>query len=267
MTSFIPKGQLSLRQALDLVGRTEHGAHWRGADKYEDAWDQTVTAGLPNPQEARRKAEEDFAPYRSIGTRLFQLLYGTPPYREDAVKASMTAQNGRMVKIDADIWGQDGPLRFLHTCRVRTTLQMGSASWSRSRGPAEGEIFEGPILVSEDDLKRELLPAGGDGIEQEAQLPATPKPDASPQARAIDDPAPTDRSAGAYSPLKLRDWYTGEWVPAHQSNGRPPSRDEDWAGAKAKFGPNVPRDAVRNLRRDTAPPGWQRQGRRSKIDN
>ena len=79
----------------------------------------------------------------------------------------------------------------------------------------------------------------------------------------IQDAAATtyQRAWGAYSESKLRGWYE-KWIAECSAAGKTPSRDEDWAAAKAELGDGVPRDAIRRLRRELAPDDWKRFGRR-----
>lgn len=70
-----------------------------------------------------------------------------------------------------------------------------------------------------------------------------------------------DRTAGTVATAKLASWYR-QWVAQNAASGTIPTRDQDWAAAKAALGNGVPRDAVRHLRRHMAPDDWRRQGRR-----
>ena len=70
------------------------------------------------------------------------------------------------------------------------------------------------------------------------------------------EPAPGRR----FSKAKLRKWYE-QRVKDHAKDEKPPSREDDCAAARAKFGGGVPRDAVRVLRRDLAPVKWKKGGR------
>lgn len=78
--------------------------------------------------------------------------------------------------------------------------------------------------------------------------------------------APPERDAEAQQPARfsqaaLRAWYERR-VAAHEATGSMPSRDEDVEAARQEFGPRVPREAIRSLRRDLAPAAWTRFGRR-----
>jgi hypothetical protein len=68
---------------------------------------------------------------------------------------------------------------------------------------------------------------------------------------------------GRFSGPKLRAWYA-RWVAHHLSAGTEPSRDEELAAARDQFGPRLPRDPLRALRRELAPPTWRRFGRRKR---
>jgi hypothetical protein len=70
-----------------------------------------------------------------------------------------------------------------------------------------------------------------------------------------------ERTAGKIALARLPEWYRG-WVRDNVDQGRIPTRDEEWAAAKAALGPGVPRDAVRALRADSAPTAWRQRGRR-----
>jgi hypothetical protein len=71
------------------------------------------------------------------------------------------------------------------------------------------------------------------------------------------------RTEAALARRQLGAWYQDEWIPACKAEGKVPSRDEDWAAAKARFGPHVPRTSVREIRKQKAPPEWRRRGRRT----
>lgn len=70
----------------------------------------------------------------------------------------------------------------------------------------------------------------------------------------------TDQSR-RFAASSLRTWYR-HYVEKAQRSGAMPSRDDDWAAAKAEFGTNIPREALRAIRREIAPPQWRRFGRR-----
>lgn len=84
--------------------------------------------------------------------------------------------------------------------------------------------------------------------------PAAPSASSSPPI-ALSSPA-------GYSPVRLESWYAA-WVAANEETGHAPSRAEDLAAAKEALGDAVPREAVRALRRQLAPAGWRKQGRRT----
>ncbi len=69
------------------------------------------------------------------------------------------------------------------------------------------------------------------------------------------EPAPGRR----FSEAALRKWYE-QRVKDHAKNEKPPSREDDWAATRTKFGDGVPRDAVRALRRELAPVEWKKGG-------
>jgi hypothetical protein len=66
-----------------------------------------------------------------------------------------------------------------------------------------------------------------------------------------------------FSPGALRTWYE-HWVSKNAHDGKTPSRSDDLAAAKAEFGVAVPRNAIRALRRELAPPEWRHMGRRKR---
>jgi hypothetical protein len=65
----------------------------------------------------------------------------------------------------------------------------------------------------------------------------------------------------AFSSAKLREWYT-RYVATNEENRTFPSRDDDLAAAKARFGNKIPRSALRQLRKELAPKTWTQRGRR-----
>jgi hypothetical protein len=77
----------------------------------------------------------------------------------------------------------------------------------------------------------------------------------------FDSPSPNNRVAGSFSTAKLTAWYK-TWIDDNTKRGATPSITDDWAAAKAALGDDVPRDAVRAARRESAPLGWQQRGRR-----
>jgi hypothetical protein len=75
----------------------------------------------------------------------------------------------------------------------------------------------------------------------------------SPPAVAKPTPAPSRQ----FSKSAVRDWY-GKWVEEHLAAGSQTSRDQDVEAARAA-GYLVPRDFLRELRRELAPPAWRRR--------
>lgn len=65
-----------------------------------------------------------------------------------------------------------------------------------------------------------------------------------------------------FSAAKLSSWYLEEYVPTCQRANRTPSREDDLAAAKNELGIDIPREAMRKLRRKHAPDDWHRPGRR-----
>lgn len=70
---------------------------------------------------------------------------------------------------------------------------------------------------------------------------------------------------GRFSAARLRAWYT-DWITLNEHNPKIPSRDDDWAAAKLIFGADIPREHLRDLRRELAPPHWKRFGRRKRTE-
>lgn len=61
----------------------------------------------------------------------------------------------------------------------------------------------------------------------------------------------------------LTNWYVKTYLPPRRIAGDPPSREQDEAAAGNHFkGFNVPREWLRNLRRDHAPKAWTKAGRK-----
>ncbi len=69
------------------------------------------------------------------------------------------------------------------------------------------------------------------------------------------------RSSGRYSGHALRTWYK-DWLAENLKLGKIPTRKDEWQAAKNAVSENVPRDAVRALRKKFAPETWKKQGRR-----
>jgi hypothetical protein len=83
-----------------------------------------------------------------------------------------------------------------------------------------------------------------------------PGPDVGPQGPTL---------KRSYNRVKLKEWYrkrVAEWP----ASDVPPSRDDDWQAAKSQGFPNVPREAVRQLKKDFAPPEWSKKGARPRRE-
>jgi hypothetical protein len=65
----------------------------------------------------------------------------------------------------------------------------------------------------------------------------------------------------SYSKAKLTDWYR-QRVSHWPASEVPPSRDADLDAARTQGFPTVPREAIRVLRKDFAPPEWKKKGAR-----
>lgn len=80
------------------------------------------------------------------------------------------------------------------------------------------------------------------------------------------DPALEARPRGrgtrpSFSPAAVRRWYANR-VEDCRASGREPSRDDDFREANAAGLGTVPRDILRDLRREFAPGAWTRKGKR-----
>jgi len=72
-----------------------------------------------------------------------------------------------------------------------------------------------------------------------------------------------ERNAGGqrrFSRGALVDWYKKR-IETWPAGVRPPSFQDDWSAAKAELNPQITRDAMRDLRKQYAPPDWIRQRR------
>ena len=64
-----------------------------------------------------------------------------------------------------------------------------------------------------------------------------------------------------FSQAGLKRWYE-QRVAGWPEGKRPPSRAEDEAAAREELSINIPRDAIRDVRNEYAPPEWTKKGRR-----
>jgi hypothetical protein len=71
-------------------------------------------------------------------------------------------------------------------------------------------------------------------------------------------------TGGALPRPTMRDDELRRWYAERVKKSEPTSEAADWEAARLKFGQKVRRNQVRNLRRELAPNGWRRQGRRGK---
>lgn len=69
------------------------------------------------------------------------------------------------------------------------------------------------------------------------------------------------RSSAVFSAARVKEWYTN-WIRKNEEQYNIPSRDADFLAAKAQFGDNVSRAALRRLRNEIAPSSWKKKGRR-----
>jgi len=79
------------------------------------------------------------------------------------------------------------------------------------------------------------------------------------------DTSRTRARSRAYSSAKLRKWYR-ERVANWPASETPPSRDDDSRAAKIDGFLGVPRDALRALRHEYAPPDWSKKGPRPRNE-
>lgn len=64
-----------------------------------------------------------------------------------------------------------------------------------------------------------------------------------------------------FSEAEVRNWYV-DWISKNAATGSRPSRSDDIAAAKERFGRSISRDLLRQLRRELAPADWKQFGRR-----
>lgn len=64
----------------------------------------------------------------------------------------------------------------------------------------------------------------------------------------------------------LRKWYI-DWITRNTAKGLRPSREDDEAAARTKFGLRVTRTVLRSLRKELAPEYWRKRGRPSTFRN
>jgi hypothetical protein len=69
------------------------------------------------------------------------------------------------------------------------------------------------------------------------------------------------RPRARFSAAEVTRWYQG-WVARPENSDRPPSSEADRIAAERELGFTVPRDLMRELRRDLAPEHWKQKGRR-----
>jgi hypothetical protein len=68
--------------------------------------------------------------------------------------------------------------------------------------------------------------------------------------------------ARRFSKVAAKAWYR-KWVAENIAAGTQPSREKDAEAAREALGVNVPRDFLRELRRELAPAAWKSHGRPS----
>ena len=71
----------------------------------------------------------------------------------------------------------------------------------------------------------------------------------------------TEAAPTRFSPAKARVWYQ-QWVKENTTAGTQPSRQADLDAARKALGGGIPRDVIRDLRRELAPEAWKSSGRR-----
>jgi hypothetical protein len=100
-----------------------------------------------------------------------------------------------------------------------------------------------------------------------------PQPESSPPNVARDpreeiaarSSALQEQARGGFSTAQLESWYRDVWIKRKEKEEKIPSREEDWEAARSEVSPNLPRDAVRQIRREFAPASWMKPGRRKET--
>lgn len=193
-------------------------------------------------------------------------LYEVPAY---VVERKGLEPLGRIVQAI-----RDGQLRTRAARRRPSTgdeiqAPISARAWDDAKVYWEAGLFTAPAPLGRTWRfeKVDVLRAGMFGLDQWLDL--TPA-----QPIAADPPQAIDASpAGAGEAVKpstpkppsrpaLRRWYTETWIPQHANAERSPSRDDDLAAARVAFDPQpVPRDWMRQIRKEDAPENWRRHGR------
>ena len=170
-----------------------------------------------------------------------------------------------------------GPLIATITCELTgNTYRLPSAVWKSSDARFDFDIEASCGSIQEKLVRRPApsytaKPRGHfdrDGhfhpnyltgevrIEREsfdALLEKMAQPSSQPEAKT---PSPR-RFSGAI----LQAWYKG-YIDNCKTAGKIPSREDDWVAARDALGDGVPRDDVREARRQLAPGDWKAHGRR-----
>tara|TARA_Y100000589_G_scaffold305962_1_gene320330 strand:- start:455 stop:1345 length:891 start_codon:yes stop_codon:yes gene_type:complete len=146
-----------------------------------------------------------------------------------SVVANFVAIDGKVTGMEPHIWGTDeGKLIF-----ERGWIELDKGS---------GCTTVRSVLVKECDLEDHLSSA----------------PAAKQQSKvAAERGSPS--TATRFSRAEVRTWYQA-YVERLSSQDKKSSRDDDLAAARKQFSTKIPRDFMRELRRELAPPEWTAKG-------
>jgi hypothetical protein len=121
---------------------------------------------------------------------------------------------------------------------------------------ARAEVLQrwpSPRAVAQDELAVEKsMPGAADGPARVCE-------------RAEERSVPQQQPKRGHSAGRLKEWYRNTWIKRNESEGKIPTREEDWKAAKSEVSPDIPRDAVRRLRQELAPASWTKRRRRKEI--
>jgi|GEM_PF-2802220 len=148
--------------------------------------------------------------------------------------------SGRLYPIRADWWASDQapavfelgdePFRWHRPNETEIWLQFGAQPFEVS----------GPVLLKESELRTYL---SGSDLNRD------------------DKDGREGPGLAKFSGAQLRAWYV-DYVRQCEATNRRPSRDDDLQAVCEHFGAQIPREAVRRIRRELAPQSWRKGGRR-----
>jgi hypothetical protein len=286
----LPVGYIELAAAVDVLGRDMFPADWTGDERgyfRTGAWNQqfrskiehevddafrdavlfaqcelecALYGGDPKKRYELRKTpvddEEPFMPLgdlptlskeemQEIESRLSEKINAALDVRsrrekvEDvflrqllwsgSLTANVVAIDGKIAAIKSHIWGSDEGKRIFE--RGWLELDKGNG-WTTTR----------PVLIKSSDIEPNLSSSL-------ATKPLT-------QSGTGEDTMP---SAPRFSPAEVRIWYC-ERVQRLVKGGEKSSRDQDVSDAREHFDMAIPRDFIRDLRREIAPENWTAKG-------